>query len=69
MFCAIWYYIYNLKNVKNTHGERYFSKVAGFKVALLHWCFYEFQRTANVVSSFYELFARTLLRNLISFTY
>ena len=20
MFCAIWYYLYNLKNVKNTHG-------------------------------------------------
>ena len=21
MFCAIWYYLYNLKNVKNTHGR------------------------------------------------
>ena len=21
MFCAIWYKLYNLKNVKNTHGE------------------------------------------------
>ena len=21
MRCAIWYYLYNLKNVKNTHGE------------------------------------------------
>ena len=20
MFCTIWYYFYNLKNVKNTHG-------------------------------------------------
>ena len=20
MFCAIWYHLYNLKNVKNTHG-------------------------------------------------
>ena len=20
MFCAIWYYLYNLKSVKNTHG-------------------------------------------------
>ena len=20
MFCAIWYFLYNLKNVKNTHG-------------------------------------------------
>ena len=21
MLCAIWYHLYNLKNVKNTHGE------------------------------------------------
>ena len=21
MFCAIWYHLYNLKNVKNIHGE------------------------------------------------
>ena len=21
MFCAIWYHLYNLKNVKNTHGR------------------------------------------------
>ena len=34
MLCAIWYHLYNLKNVKNTHGEMsllvklqaYFSK-------------------------------------------
>ena len=26
MLCAIWYHLYNLKNVKNTHGgEKYFS--------------------------------------------
>ena len=34
MFCAIWYHLYNLKNVKNTHGvvlllvklQAYFTK-------------------------------------------
>ena len=26
--CAIWYYLHNLKHVKNTHGG-VFSKVAG----------------------------------------
>ena len=25
MFCAIWYHLYNLKNVKNTHGVVSFS--------------------------------------------
>ena len=24
MFCAIWYHLYNLKNVKNTHGGMLF---------------------------------------------
>ena len=27
MFWAIWYCFYNLKNVKNTHGEVLLSKV------------------------------------------
>ena len=26
MRCAIWYHLYNLKNVKNTHGSVNFSK-------------------------------------------
>ena len=31
MFCVIWHQLYNLGNVKNTHGGRFaFSKVAGF---------------------------------------
>ena len=30
MFCANWYHLYNLKNVKNTHGGvLLFSKIAG----------------------------------------
>ena len=32
MRCAIWYHLYNLKNVKNTHGG----------VTLLHACFSRF---------------------------
>ena len=39
MLCAIWHYLYNLKNVKNTHGRMtlfakllkfYFTKSKGF---------------------------------------
>ena len=36
IFCAIWYYLYNLKNVKNT------SFVRSLKVALLHRHFLRF---------------------------
>ena len=34
--CAIWYHLYNLKNVKNTHGGVLLlvSKVAGFSLQL-----------------------------------
>ena len=24
MLCAVWYYLYNLKNLKNVHDESYF---------------------------------------------
>ena len=34
VFCAIWYHLYNLKNVKNIHGR--------LKLTLLPWCFYVF---------------------------
>ena len=33
MLCPIWYHLYNLKNVKNTHGRVLpLSKVAGFSL-------------------------------------
>ena len=32
MRCAIWYHLYNLKNVKNTHG----GVLLSLKVTLLH---------------------------------
>ena len=38
MFCAIWYHLYNLKNVKNTHGG-VLLLVKLLKVTLLHGCF------------------------------
>ena len=36
MFCAIWYYLCNLKNVKNTHGG------VLLLVTLFHECFLRF---------------------------
>ena len=38
MRCAIWYHLYNLKNVKNTHGE----PASLLKLTLLHECFSRF---------------------------
>ena len=35
LFCALWYHLYNLENVKNTHGGM-------LKVKLLHECFSRF---------------------------
>ena len=32
MFCAIWYHLYNLKNVKNPYEGVTFGKVAGVLV-------------------------------------
>ena len=37
MLCAIWCDMYNLKNLKNTHGE----------VTLFHWEYYTFLYCAN----------------------
>ena len=46
MFRAIWYYLYNLKNVKNIHGRVLLlvrlKPATLLKVALLHWCFSHF---------------------------
>ena len=36
--CAIWYYLYNLTNVKNTHG----GVLLLLKVTLLYGCFSRF---------------------------
>ena len=38
MLCAIWYHLYNLKNVKNTRGGM-LKPATLLKVTLLHWSF------------------------------
>ena len=43
MLCAIWYHLYNFKNVKNTHGE----VLANQKVTVLHGYFLCFFNCTN----------------------
>ena len=41
--CAIWYHLYNLKNVKNTHGGLLILvNLQAVKLTLLHGCFLRF---------------------------
>ena len=49
MLCAIWYHLYNLKNVKNTHGGVLLlvKLQASLKVTLLHGCFSRFLNCTN----------------------
>ena len=61
--CAIWYHLYNVTNVKNTHGgllllvkSKVATKASNFtksktKVALLHRCFSRFLNCANGINS------------------
>ena len=43
MFCAIWYHLYNLKNVKNTHGEILLLVSCNFtKSSTPPWVFFTF---------------------------
>ena len=55
--CAIWYYLYDLKNLKNTHGEvlilvKLQAKPATLlKLALLHGCFSRFLNYTNGTKS------------------
>ena len=53
MHCAIWYHLYNFKNVKNTHGGVLLlvKLQALLKVALLHGCFARFLNCANGTKS------------------
>ena len=43
--CAIWYYLYNLKNVKNTQPATL------LKLKLLHGCFSRFLNCTNDTKS------------------
>ena len=48
MRCAICYYLFDFKNVKNTHGGvLLLVKVTLLKVALLHGCFSLFSNCTN----------------------
>ena len=53
MRCAIWYHLYNLKNVKNTHrGVLFLVKLqAEAKLTLLHECFSRFLNCKNGTKS------------------
>ena len=52
MCCAIWYYLYNLKNVKNTYGWLLRLKPATLlKLILLHRCFSRFLNWTNGTKS------------------
>ena len=55
MFCAIWYHLYNLKNVKNTYGGvlllvKLQAKIL-LEVTLLHGCFSRFLICTNGTKS------------------
>ena len=47
MRCAIWYHLYNLKNVKNTHR----GVLILLKLTLLHGCFSSFLNCTNGTKS------------------
>ena len=47
MFRSIWYHLYNLKNVKSTHG----GVLLLLKVTLLHGCFSRFLNCTNGTKS------------------
>ena len=52
MLCEIWYHLYNLKNLKNTHGGLLlFVKLQAEKVKLLHWCFSRFLNCTSGIKS------------------
>ena len=52
MRCSIWYHLYNLNNVKNTHGGVLISvKLQALKLTLFHGCFSRFVNCTNGIKS------------------
>ena len=58
MCCVIWHHLYNLKNVKNTHGRVLFlvklqalKPATLLKVTFLHGCFSRFLNRTNGTKS------------------
>ena len=49
--CAIWHHLYNLKNVKNTHGGVLILVKLQLKLTLLHGCFARFLICINGTKS------------------
>ena len=55
--CAIWYYFYNVKNVKNTHGRMLIlvklqaEAATLLKLTLFHGCFSSFLNCTNATKS------------------
>ena len=52
MFCTIWYHMYNIKNVKNTHRRiiplgKLLKPATVLKASLHHGCFFRFLNCAN----------------------
>ena len=70
MRCTIWYYLRNLKNVKNTHGGVLLSvklkPATLLKVTILHWCCLCFSNRTNGTES--RKASHMILRNH-SFSY
>ena len=53
MLCAIWYHLYNLKNLKNTHVKNIQLQPATLlKVTLFHGCFLRFLNFVNGTKSY-----------------
>ena len=48
MLCAIWYHLYNLKNVKNTHNGMLLLGKLQAEATLFHGCFSRFLNCTNV---------------------
>ena len=51
MLCAIWYHLYNSKNVENTHEGVLLLLAILLKVTLLHVCFSRFLNSINGTKS------------------
>ena len=64
MLCAIWCHLYNLKNVKNTHGG-----VLLIKVTLLHGTFWRFLNYTNGNKSHQASRMKSLMQDVIVLLY
>ena len=78
MFCAIWYHLFNLKNVKNTHGRvlllvkveaKSLQRYSLLKVTLLHGCFSPFLNCTNGTKSRNALILLLLIHFCLMFPF